>query len=91
VEVIAGDLFRPALAAITGVLLASSPIPQASGDSLLDGDHGVAGASRSAPPPVPVAGDGGGIVYLIAIVGLLGLLAFTVWREFRIALHPGLR
>lgn len=94
VETIAGDLFRPALAAITGVLLASSPILPTSGDPLpLSGHQGVAGASRSAPapPPVPATGDGGGIVYLIAIAGLLALLAFTVWREFRIALHPGLR
>lgn len=90
VEVIAGDLFRPALAAIAGVLLASSPVPLTSGDPPLGGDQGVAGASRSAPPPAPVAGEGGGIVYLIAIAGLLALLGFTVWREFRIALHPGL-
>jgi hypothetical protein len=91
VGAIAGGLFRPALAAIAGMLLASSPIPLASGDSTLGGEHGVAGASRSAPALVPDAGDGGGIVYLIAIAGLLGLLVFTVWREFRMALHPGLR
>lgn len=92
VEVIARELFRPALAAITGVLLASSPVLSASGDAPLAGHQGVASASRSAPAPlVPVAGDGGGIIYLIAIAGLLALLAFTVWREFRMALHPDLR
>jgi hypothetical protein len=93
VEAIARDLFGPALAAIGGVLLASSPIFPTSGDLPLGGRHGVAGASRSAPgqPLVPAAGDGGGTLYLIAIVGLLVLLGFTVWREFRIALHPRLR
>lgn len=92
VEVIAGDLLRPALAAVAGYLLGSSPILDTSGDAPLGGHHGVAGASRSAPAPlVPAAGDGGGTVYLIAIVGLLALLVFTVWREFRIALHPRLR
>lgn len=90
VEVIAGGLFPPALAAIAGVLLASSPVPLTSGDPPLGGDQGVAGASRSAPAlPAPAAGEGGGIVYLIAIAGLLALLGFTVWREFRVALHPG--
>ncbi len=93
VEVIAGDLFRPTLAVVTGLLLASSPVFPASGDAPLTGQHGVAGASRAAPAPahLPAAGDGGGIVYLIAITGLLALLAFTVWREFRMALPHGLR
>jgi hypothetical protein len=90
VELIATDLFRPALAAVTGLLLASSPVLQTSGDAPLGGHQGVAGASRSAPTPTPVpaVGDGGGIAYLIAIAGLLALLAFTVWREFDVALRP---
>jgi hypothetical protein len=92
VEVDAGDLLRPALTAVTGLLLASSPVIPSSGDASLAGHQGVAGASRSATAPPPAtAEDGGKIVYLIAIAGLLGLLAFTVWREFRLALHPGLR
>jgi hypothetical protein len=93
VEVIVGDLLRPALAAVTGLLLTSSPILPTGGDPPLTGQHGVAGASRStpAPPPLPAAAEGGSVLYLIAIAGLLGLLAFTVWREFRIALHPRLR
>jgi hypothetical protein len=91
--VVAEDLFGPALAAVTGVLLASSPILAASGDAPLAGHHGVAGASRSAPhpAPVPAAAEGGNVLYMIAMVGLLAVLAFTVWREFRIALHPGVR
>lgn len=93
VEAIVAALFQPALAAITGVLLASLPVLPTSGDAPLTGHHGVAGASRSgsAPSPAPAAADGGGVLYLIAIAGLLALLAFTVWREFRIALHPRLR
>jgi len=93
----AGDLFRPALAVVTGLLLASSPIlptsgdVPASGDVPLAGHHGVAGISRATPnpPPAPVAAEGGRVLYLIAMAALLALLAFTVWREFRIALHPG--
>lgn len=92
VELIAGDLFGSALAAVAGLLPASSPVLPASGDAPLAGHHGVAGASRSAPnpAPAPAAAEGGSVLYLIAIAGLLALLAFTVWREFRIALHPGL-
>ncbi len=93
VGAIAADLFRPALVAVTGLLLAGSPILPTSGDPPLVGHHGVAGASRSSvpnPAPAPSAADGGSVVYLIVIAGLLGLLAFTVWREFRIALRPGL-
>lgn len=86
-------VFRPALAAFTGLQLVSSPLLSPAGDPPFGGGQGVAGASRSAPvpPPVPSAGDGGGIGYLLAIAGLLGLLGFTVWREFRLALHPNLR
>lgn len=93
VEVLAGAMLRPAFAAVAGLLLASSPILPASGDAPLAGQQGVAGASRSAPAssPSPSAVEGGWkIVYLIAIGVLLALLAFTVWREFRVALHPGL-
>lgn len=93
VEAVAADLLRPVLTAVTGLLLASSPVIPSSGDASLAGHQGVAGASRSAPAPSPpaAADDGGKIVYLIAIAGLLGLLGFTVWREFRLALHPRLR
>lgn len=93
VEVLAGAMLRPALAAVTGLLLASSPILPASGDAPLAGQQGVAGASRSAPAssPSPTVVEGGWkLVFLIAIGVLLALLAFTVWREFRAALHPGL-
>ncbi len=87
-EVIAGELLRPALAAVTGLLLASAPTLPASADPPPAGRQGVAGASKSSPTLVPVAGDGGGVVYLIGIAGLLALLAFTVWREFDVALRP---
>jgi hypothetical protein len=91
VDEIAGDVFRPVLAVVSGLLLASSPFPT-SGEGSLAARHGVAGASQSSPAPFPqpTADDGVKVVYLIAIAGLLALLAFTVWREFRIALHPGL-
>jgi hypothetical protein len=88
---IAGGLLPPGLAAaVTGLLLASSPILPASGDAPLAGDQGVAGASRSSPvpSPPPSAADVAKAAYLIAIAALLGLLGFTVWREFRVALHP---
>jgi len=92
VGAIAGDLARPALAIVTGLLLASSPILPASGDPALAGRPAGTGASQPTPAPLdaPTVVDGVKIVYLIAIAGLLVLLAFTVWREFRIALHPGL-
>jgi hypothetical protein len=93
VGVIARDLFRSALVAATGALLVSSPILPSSGNVPPTGHHGVAGASRSAPQSLPAhtVGEGGKTLYLIALVGLLALMAFTVWREFRIALHPGSR
>jgi hypothetical protein len=88
-EVIAGDLFRPALAAVTGLMLASSslPITQASGAPPLAGGPAVPNTPQPAPTPVPAA-DGGSLLYLLAVAGLLGLLAFTVWREFDVALRP---
>lgn len=90
---IAGELFHPALVAATAMLFASSPILPASGDAPLAGHHGVAGASRSAPDqaPAPAVAEGGSVLYMILMAGLLALLAFTVWREFRVALHPGSR
>jgi hypothetical protein len=90
VEAIAGSLLRPVLAVVAGALLVSSPIPPTSDGAPLAGHHGVAGASRPAPnsAPVPAAPQGGGVLYLILMVGLLALLAFTVWREFHVALHP---
>lgn len=72
----------------------SSPIFGADGDPLLSGDPtGTATSQREAAPspsPGPFASvaEGGKLVYLLAIIGLLGLLVFTVWREFRTALHP---
>lgn len=90
VEVIAGDLLRPALTAVTGLLRVSSPIFPTGGDPAPAGHQGVAGASRSAPAS-PVTTDGGSVLYLIVVAGLLALLAVTVWREFWIALHPRLR
>ncbi len=95
IEVITGGLFRPALATVAGLLLANSPILPTSGDASLAGHQGgVAGAARSSAPnpvPPPPAAEGGSVLYLIAIAALLAMLAFTVWREFRIALHPRLR
>lgn len=91
VGAIAEDLFRPALAAVAGLLLVSSPISQTGGDLPITGDPAAPGTSRSAPAHAPVAADGGKIVYLIAIAALTALLAFTVWREFQAALHPGAR
>ena len=90
---IAGELFRPALVAATAMLLASSPILPASGDAPLAGHHGAVGASRSAPDqaPAPAVAEGGSVLYMIVMAGLLALLAFTVWREFHVALHPGSR
>lgn len=94
VEVMAEEVLRPALAAVTGLLLASSPVLPIS-DSRFTADPAAPNAllSRPAPDPAPLSSvdDGGKVVYLIAIVGLLALLVFTVWREFRLALHPRLR
>jgi hypothetical protein len=87
-EVLPGGLSRPALAAVTGLLLASSSLPQANDDPPPAGSPAATNSPRSDPGPLPIGGDGGNVLYLIAIVGLLGLLAFTVWKEFRVALHP---
>jgi hypothetical protein len=82
------DLFRPALAAIARSLFLVPPITRAAGDSPRVGHPGTANAPQLALPDGP---DGEKIIYLAALAALLALLAFTIWREFRSALRPGVR
>jgi hypothetical protein len=87
-----GEVFRSALAAIGALLLTSSATPEVGGGdspSPLAGHPAGGAAAQSAPTRAPDTPDGGEIFYLIAIAGLLALLAFTVWRELRVALRPG--
>jgi hypothetical protein len=87
-DVTAADFLRPALVVFARLLRASSSVSPVSGDSSPSG-HSEAGApSQPDVAPAPSSSDGGGLVYLIALAGLLALLAFTVWREFDVALRP---
>jgi hypothetical protein len=84
------ELLRPAITAVARSLLAVAGVARAVGDG---------GASPVGTPAKPSAPHGflsnvaspttwTQIPYLVAIAALLALLAFTIWREFRSALHP---
>jgi hypothetical protein len=95
-RVVVGELFRPVAAAVAQALyLASSSTPPVGnspvGNSPFAGHPGAANAPRPAVPDAPAAVDGEKIIYLVVLTALLALLAFTIWREFRSALHPHVR
>lgn|GEM_PF-6609834 len=83
------DLFRPAAAASARLLFLAPSVARAAGDSPFVGHPGTANAPQLALPNAPVSADGKRIIYLIVLAALLALLAFTIWREFRSALRPG--
>jgi hypothetical protein len=87
-RVLMGDLLRPAAAAIARLLPLAPPITAASGDSPLGEHPGTANTRQPALPDAPAAATGGKLIYLVALVVLLALLAFTIWREFRAVLRP---
>jgi hypothetical protein len=86
-----GDLFRPAAAAAARLLFLAPLVARAARDSPLVRHPGTANAPHLALPNAPASADGTRIIYLIALAALLALLALTIWREFRIALRPGVR
>jgi hypothetical protein len=86
-----GDLFRPAAAATARLLFLAPLVARAASDSPFAGHPGTANAPQLALPNGPASADGKRIIYLIVLAALLALLAFTIWREFRSALRPGVR
>jgi hypothetical protein len=85
-----GNLFRP-VAAVTARLLFLAPLAaRATNDSPFV-EPGTAISPKLSLPNAPVPADGKRIIYLIVLAALLALLAFTIWREFRSALRPGVR
>jgi hypothetical protein len=88
---VAGGLFRPVAAATARLLFLAPLVARAASDSPLVGHPGTANSPQLALPNAPVSADGERVLYLIVLVALLALLAFTIWREFRSALRPGVR
>lgn len=85
-------VFRPALAAVAPLQSLVSPDSRPVVDS--PPGAGVPATSTGSQPAAPIAppsASGPELIYLLAIAALLGLLAFTVWRELRHAIHPHLR
>lgn len=86
------DLFRPAAAATARLLFLVPSVARAASDSPFIGHPGTAAiAPQLALPNAPASADGKRTIYLIVLAALLALLAFTIWREFRSSLRPGLR
>lgn len=86
-----GDLFRPAAAATARLLFLAPLVARAASDSPFVGHPGTAIAPQLALPNAPASADGKRTIYLIVLAALLALLAFTIWREFRSVLRPGVR
>jgi hypothetical protein len=86
-----GDLFRPAATATARLLFLAPLAARAAGDSPFVGHPGTTNAPQLALHNAPVSADGKRIIYLIVLAALLALLAFTIWREFRSSLRPGVR
>jgi hypothetical protein len=86
-----GDLFRPVAAATARLLFLAPLAARATNDSPFGGHPGAAISPQLSPPNAPASADGQRIFYLIVLAALLALLAFTIWREFRSALRPGVR
>jgi hypothetical protein len=85
------DLFRPAAAATARLLFLAPLVARAASDSPFVGHPGTAIAPQLALPNAPASADGERTIYLIVLAALLALLAFTIWREFRSSLRPGVR
>lgn len=82
-------LFRPAVAATARSLFPAAPIARDASDS-----PSAAHSETANGPSLSLSNASAGgekIIYLVAIAALLALLAFTIWREFRAALRPGVR
>lgn len=86
-----GDLFRPAVAATARLLFLAPLAARATSASPFVGHPGTAISPRLSLPDARAPADGTRIAYLIVLAALLALLAFTIWKEFRSALRPGVR
>jgi hypothetical protein len=86
-----GDLFRPAAAATARLRFLAPLAARVASDSPLVGHPATANGPQLAPPNAPASAGGTRVTYLIILAALLALLAFTIWREFRSALRPGVR
>jgi hypothetical protein len=84
------DLFRPVAAATARLLFPAPSVARATGDSPLVGHPRTAISPQLSLPNAPASADGKRIIYCIVLAALLALLAFTIWREFRSALRPGM-
>lgn len=92
----AADLFRPALAGIARALAAIPAIGRPAADLPFAGSPAPAGAPATANDPQATlsdvsAADWKDVFYVAALVLLLALLAFTLWKEMGPALRAGLR
>ena len=84
----AEELFRPAAAVVARVLaLTSSNTPTPMSLPFAE-QPATTNAPHPTFPGAAVAADEEETLYLVALMSLLALLAFTVWREFRSALRP---
>jgi hypothetical protein len=82
-------LLRPA-AVVTARLL-TPPAAGAPGGPGPVGHPATANAPQPAPPATPASPDEEKTVYLVVFAALLAFLVFTIWREFRTTLRPGVR
>jgi len=85
------DLFLLRPAAAFAVRLLTPPNAGAAGGPGPVGHPAAANAPQPALPAVPASPDGEKTVYLAVFVALLAFLVFTIWREFRTTLRPGVR
>jgi hypothetical protein len=85
-----GDLFRPAAATTARLPFLPPLASRAPSDSPFAGHPGAANAPQLALPNSPASADSR-IIYRVVLAALLAFLAFTIWREFRSALRPGVR
>jgi hypothetical protein len=84
-------LLRPAAAAVARLLSLAPAVAQAPGGSPSVGHSDAAKDPRSTLPDAAGSPDGQKTIYLVVFAALLAVLAFTIWKEFRSTLRPGVR
>lgn len=90
-RVIEAGLLYPAAATVGPLLLAAASATAAAANSPLATQPPTANGRYTDLLGVMSSTDWKKVLYRIALAVLLVLLAFTVWREFRPALRPGVR
>jgi hypothetical protein len=85
------DLFLLRRAAAIAARLLTAPAAGAAGGPGPAGHSATANASQPALPEAPASPDGQKTIYLAVFAALLAFLVFTIWREFRTTLRPGVR